>query len=117
VAQRFVGAEGMRRVDRFYDQLGGWRALLYARLFLFSVYDFISYAAGFGTTITTRQYVLVSAVGGIVPTFLFVAVGTSLAEDRSLLIPIYIGIGVLSFVPLALRWYQRRRQSGGESED
>ncbi|MGQ9888013.1 MAG: TVP38/TMEM64 family protein [Aggregatilineales bacterium] len=107
--QRFVGAEGMARVDRFYAQLGGWPALLYARLFLFSVYDFISYAAGFGKTITTRQYVLISAAAGFVPTFLFVAVGAGLAEDRSLLIPIYLVIGALSFVPLAVAWYRRRR--------
>lgn len=115
-AQRFVGAEGMGRVDRFYSQLGGWRALLYARLFLFSVYDFISYAAGFGRTITTGQYVLVSAVGGVVPTFLFVAVGSSLAENRSLLIPVYLVIGALSFVPLAVGWY-RRRQRGADDSD
>ena len=110
VAQRFVGAEGMARVDRFYTQLGGWPALLYARLFLFSVYDFISYAAGFGKTITTAQYVLISATAGFVPTFLFVAVGSSLAENRSLLIPVYLVIGALSFVPLAVRWYRRRHQ-------
>ncbi len=110
VAQRFVGAAGMGRVDRFYSQLGGWPTLLYARLFLFAVYDFISYAAGFGRTITTGQYVLISAVGGVVPTFLFVAVGSSLAENRSLLVPVYLVIGALSFVPLAVGWYRRRRK-------
>lgn len=111
VVQRFVGAEGMARVDRFYAQLGGWPALLYARLFLFSVYDFISYAAGFGQTITTAQYVIISATAGFVPTFLFVAVGAGLAEDRSLLVPIYLAIGALSFVPLAAAWYRRRRKA------
>ena len=47
VVRRFVGEAGMARVDQFYHQVGGWRGLLYARLFLFSIYDFISYAAGF----------------------------------------------------------------------
>lgn len=117
VVRRFVGTEGMARVDRFYEQVGGWRALLYARLFLFSVYDFISYAAGFGQTITLGQYILVSAIAGFVPTFLFVAVGSSLAENRSLLIPIYLLIGALSFVPLAVRWYRRKTRPTTPSSD
>lgn len=105
VVRRFVGQDGITRVDRFTAQLGGWRALAYARLFLFAVYDFISYAAGLTTAVTFRQYVLVSALLGAIPTFLFVAVGASLAGDRRLLFIIYAGIGLLSVVPfLVARW-------------
>jgi uncharacterized membrane protein YdjX (TVP38/TMEM64 family) len=54
---RFVGQNSVARIDQLIGQLGGWRALAYARLFLFSIYDFISYAAGLTTTITFRQYI------------------------------------------------------------
>ena len=48
----FAGEAGLARIDEFVGQLGGWRALVYARLFLFAIYDFISYAAGFAKSIT-----------------------------------------------------------------
>lgn len=107
--RRLVGAEGMGRVDRFVDQLGGWKALVYARLFLAAIYDFISYAAGFTKTITLLQYVLVSTFVGLIPTGLFVAAGTSLAGDRFMLLVIYGAIGVFSLIPLTIGWLRRRQ--------
>ncbi len=111
VVARFVGAEGIKRVDVLVDDLGGWRALVYARLFLFSIYDFISYAAGFTTTISLAQYVIVSIVAGFLPTFLSVYVGVSLAEDRSQFLVVYAGLGLLSLIPLAVSFWLRRRRS------
>lgn len=105
---RFVGQNSVARIDQLIGQLGGWRALVYARLFLFSIYDFISYAAGLTTTITFRQYILVSAVLGFIPTFIFVATGTSLAENRGLIIPLYIGVAIVSIAPFAIRWLRRK---------
>ncbi len=108
VVKRFVGDDGMARVDNFVSQLGGGRALIYARLFFFAIYDFISYAAGFTRNITLRQYVVVSTVIGAIPTFLFVAAGASLAGDRTLLLFIYFCIGVLSALPFLIN---RRRKA------
>jgi uncharacterized membrane protein YdjX (TVP38/TMEM64 family) len=107
--RRLVGEEGMGRVDRFVGQLGGWKALIYARLFLAAIYDFISYAAGFTRTITLLQYVLVSTFVGLIPTGLFVAAGTSLAGDRVLLLVFYGMLGVLSLIPLGFSWLRHRR--------
>lgn len=109
VVARFVGSDGMARVDKFLAELGGWRALAYARIFLFAVYDFISYAAGLTTTITLRQYILVSALLGFVPTLVFVGMGASLAIDRRFLIVIYLVVGTASIAPFAFRWLQHRR--------
>ena len=109
VVRRFVGADGMNRVDNFANQLGGWRALIYARLFLFSIYDFISYAAGFTQTVTLRQYLLVSFFVGLIPTFLFVAAGASLTGDRRLVVVIYAAVGLLSVLPFILKWLRHRR--------
>ncbi len=109
VVVRFVGADGLKRVDVLVHDLGGWKALVYARLFLFSIYDFVSYAAGFTTTISLPQYVVISAVGGLLPTFLSVSIGVSLAEDRTQFLLIYAGLGLLSLVPLLISFWLRRR--------
>lgn len=101
VVRRFVGADGMARVDRFYAQIGEWRGLFYARLFLFSIYDFISYAAGF-TPINLRTYVVISAIGGFIPTFAAVALGTMLTGERDSFWLLYAGIAIACLIPLLL---------------
>jgi uncharacterized membrane protein YdjX (TVP38/TMEM64 family) len=113
--RRLVGEEGIGRVDRFVGQLGGWKALVYARLFLAAIYDFISYAAGFTQTITLLQYLLVSTIVGLIPTGLFVAAGTSLAGDRVLVLVLYGVMGVLSLIPLAINWLRHRQVEKSDS--
>ncbi len=107
--RRLVGEEGIGRVDHFVGQLGGWKALVWSRLFLATIYDFISYAAGFTRTITLLQYVLVSTFIGVIPTGLFVAAGTSLAGDRGLVLVLYAVMGVLTLIPLGIGWLRRRK--------
>lgn len=107
IVRRLVGEDGLKRVDSFYETVGEWRSLLYARLFLFSIYDFISYAAGF-TPIKLRAYVLVSIFAGFIPTFAAVALGTTLTEERSGLILIYALVGIACVVPLLLHKRVRR---------
>lgn len=101
VVRRFVGDDGMRQVDQLYHRVGGWRALAYSRLLLFSIYDFMSYAAGL-TPLRLRTYILISACVGFVPTFIFVGIGTTLATEPNALLFIYAGVGVLSVLPLLL---------------
>jgi uncharacterized membrane protein YdjX (TVP38/TMEM64 family) len=106
VVVRFVGQQGMSRIDGFYRQLGGWRALLFARLFLSSVYDFISYAAGL-TSLAFRRYLVITAIGGVIPTLLIVAIGASVAENRRMLLLAYSGLAILWLVPLVLHRHVR----------
>lgn len=108
--QRFAGAAGLARIDEFVGQLGGWRALVYARLFLFAIYDFISYAAGFAKGISLRQYVLVSALCGTPPSFLFVYAGTLLEDQRQYVLPLYVLIGALSLLPWLIHRALRARR-------
>jgi uncharacterized membrane protein YdjX (TVP38/TMEM64 family) len=109
---RFVGQQGMSRIDGFYRELGGWRALLFSRLFLSSVYDFISYAAGL-TSLAFPRYLVITAIGGVVPTLLFVAIGASVAENRRMLLLAYGGLALLCLVPLVLH----RRERGARKLD
>lgn len=96
VVERLVGGqEGMGRVERFYRQASSPWMLAYARLFFFSIYDFISYAAGL-TRIKYRHYLLVTAVVGIVPTAISVGIGATLTGDPGNLVLLYIALAAIS---------------------
>lgn len=95
IVARFVGASALQRVDSFYERhLEDWKSLLAARLLLFSVYDFISYAVGFGK-IRLSVYIAVSFVGGLLPTYIFVLIGSQAAQSQDLLLMIYAGAAIL----------------------
>ncbi len=105
VVRRLVGEQDMPRVESFVSGLVDWKTLLYARLFLFSFYDFISYAAGF-SRLRFRHYLIVSIFGGIPTTFIAVLLGTGLTSDSFLLI--YGVIAIVSLIPLLLQKRLRR---------
>lgn len=108
IVKRFVGAAAMTRVDAFYERhLDDWKSLLAARLLLFSVYDFISYAVGLGH-IRLSIYIAVSFVGGLIPTYIFVAIGSEAAQNQNMLLFFYLGAAVLFAV-----WLLFRRQISG----
>lgn len=95
IVARFVGASALQRVDSFYARhLDDWKSLLAARLLLFSVYDFISYAVGFGK-IRLSVYVVVSFIGGLLPTYVFVLIGSQAAQNQDVLLWIYAGAAVI----------------------
>jgi uncharacterized membrane protein YdjX (TVP38/TMEM64 family) len=102
VVTRFVGRSGITRVDDFGRQLGGWRALLFARLFLSALYDFVSYAAGL-ITLPFRQYLVVTTIGGIFPVVFWVTLGASFGEDSRVLLWVYGGLGVLFLIAIVLQ--------------
>ena len=101
IVERFVGAAAMKKIDGFYERyLDDWKSLLAARVLLFSVYDFISYAVGFGR-IPISVYVAVSFIGGLLPTFAFVLLGAEASQNQNVLLMFYVGAAGL-FVIFAL---------------
>ncbi len=103
IVKRFVGDAAMKRIDEFYERhLDDWKSLLAARLLLFSVYDFISYAVGLGH-IRLFVYIAVSFVGGLLPTYIFVAIGSQAAQNQDVLLLFYIGAAALFVVWLLFR--------------
>ncbi len=103
IVQRFVGQTAMTRVDDFYDRyLDDWKSLLMSRVLLFSVYDFISYAVGF-SRIRFLVYVLVSFLGGLIPTFIFVFIGSEASQNQDILLMFYIGSAVVFICLVVLR--------------
>ena len=103
IVKRFVGEAALARIDEFYERhLDNWKSLLAARLLLFSVYDFISYAVGLGH-IRLSVYVLVSFFGGLIPTYIFVAIGNEAAQNQEVLLMLYIGAAALFALWLLFR--------------
>ena len=103
IVKRFVGDAAMKRIDEFYERhLDDWKSLLAARLLLFSVYDFISYAVGLGH-IRLIVYIAVSFVGGLLPTYIFVAIGSQAAQNQDVLLFFYVAAAALFVVWLLFR--------------
>ncbi|MCY4540352.1 MAG: VTT domain-containing protein [Chloroflexi bacterium] len=101
IVRRFIGSAAMSRVDGFYERhLNDWKSLLAARVLLFSVYDFISYAVGF-SQIRLSVYIVVSFAGGLFPTLLFVLVGSEASQNQNVLLVFYL-IAAIAFVVLVL---------------
>lgn len=91
--ERVAGRLGMARIEELYSRVQGWRGLLFARLVL-PGYDFLSYAAGL-TPLRFREYLLVTAAGGIPSTFVHVALGVSLAGDPWMFVAASFGFALL----------------------
>ncbi len=92
---RLVGVQGLQRIDSFYQRfLDDWKQLLVARLLLFSVYDFISYAVGLGR-IRLLVYIAVSFFGGWLPTYIIVRFGTEVVLDLRVQMGIYVAAAIL----------------------
>jgi uncharacterized membrane protein YdjX (TVP38/TMEM64 family) len=103
IVKRFVGAAALARIDEFYERhLDDWKSLLGARLLLFSVYDFISYAVGLGH-IKLSVYAVVSFLGGLIPTYIFVAIGNEAAQNQDVLLLFYMGAAALFVLWLLFR--------------
>ncbi len=113
---RLAGEKNMAQIDQFYQQrMGGWRSLALARLLLFSLWDFLSYAAGLAP-VTFRAYVGVSIIIGFIPTFFFVWLGTQAIDNPALLPLAYLLVGLAIAAAFLLekplmRWLQARKKN------
>ena len=102
VVQRLVGRTSLRQVDAFYrHRLRGWKSLFMARIVLFALWDFLSYAIGL-TPARFVTYLMVSIVAGALPTIVFVMIGETVVSNMSALLLLYVGVAVLIIVPLLL---------------
>lgn len=102
--RRLVGDSAMNQIDDFYEKrMGGWVSLVAARIILFSVWDFLSYAAGLGENIRFRTYFLISVFIGAIPTLFFVWIGTQAFQDPRSLFLIYGLVAVMILIPVFAR--------------
>lgn len=118
VIQRFVGYQGMNQIEDFYKKrMGGIVSLAVARIILFSVWDFLSYAAGLAESVRFRSYLFVSIFIGFFPTYFFVWVGTQAFEDSRTLFLIYGLVAAVVLIPIAARKPIERLLTWASRED
>lgn len=90
----------MARLNRVIDRgLGGWRELLFLRVTFPAIYNLLSYAAG-STRLPFRQYLAVTAFGGIIHTSILVTLGASVAVGWEGRVAAFAGIALLSLLAL-----------------
>jgi uncharacterized membrane protein YdjX (TVP38/TMEM64 family) len=95
---RFAGKKSLKQIDDLTEHVGGWKALLAARLVLSSLYDFISYAAGL-STLAFRQFFLVTVLAGI-PSSLWAAyIGNAAATSQKFLYIMFL-VSALGLIAL-----------------
>jgi uncharacterized membrane protein YdjX (TVP38/TMEM64 family) len=104
---RFAGKAAIKQIDLLTENVGGWRALLAARLFLSSLYDFISYAAGL-SGLPFRQFFWVSLLAGIPSTLLAAWLGNAAVTNKPFL---YITFGVSALALLVIIFTQSHSKS------
>lgn len=106
VVKRLLGDDGLARVETFVSQIVDWKTLLYARIILFALFDFISYAAGF-SRVRYRTYLIIALTAGTIPTAVAVLLGSAWTENSNFLL-IYGLLAVACIVPLLLNKPIRR---------
>lgn len=98
--ERLTGDGRIDRMNRVIDRgLGGWRELLFLRVTFPAIYNLLSYAAG-STRLPFRQYLAVTAFGGIIHTSILVTLGASVALSMEVRVVAYAGIAMLSVLAL-----------------
>ncbi len=111
-----VAGERMRRIDGWIGRRG-FMAVLYARLLPVAPFNVLNYACGV-TSVSTRDYVLATAIGMIPGTFLHVALGSTLSDPTS---PEFIaavgGLIVLGVGAPLIDRALRRRGAGAPAEE
>jgi uncharacterized membrane protein YdjX (TVP38/TMEM64 family) len=101
---RLIGGEAMAEVDRFAET-SGVKILILSRIFGFSLFEIISYAAGL-TTISFKKYFTVTAIFILVPNIIlsFAFKDLDFYSGNSFL----IWLGILVFTGLLFSYFLRR---------
>ncbi|MBA3860862.1 MAG: TVP38/TMEM64 family protein [Solirubrobacterales bacterium] len=111
-----VAGERMRRIDEWIGRRG-FMAVLYARLLPVAPFNVLNYVCGV-TSVSTRDYVLATAIGMIPGTFLHVALGSTLGDPTS---PEFLaavaGLIVLGVGAPLIDRALRRRGAGAPAEE
>ena len=102
---RLSGRKAIKQIDDLTEHVGGWRALVAARIFLASLYDFISYAAGL-SKLPFKQFFLVSLIAGIPSTLSSAWLGDAAVTNKSFVFVLF----AISAIGLAALFLLQRSQ-------
>lgn len=114
---RLAGKSALQKIDETTRHVGGWRALLVARLFLSSLYDFISYAAGL-SNISFKHFFWVSLLGGIPSTLMAAWFGDTLVSNPAFF---YVMTGLAAVLIVlgiwAGKWLEKNGAASSEGSE
>ena len=106
---RLAGKKTLVRIDEVTAHVGGWKALLVARLLLSSLYDFISYAAGL-SNLRFRHFFWVTLLAGIPSSLVTAFVGDSFVSNQGLFLGLVgLSAAVLIGMVLGRKWSAKIR--------
>lgn len=107
VLNMLIGGESVERVYDFTVHSGTWRKLLFARLFL--AYDYVSYAAGL-TQLSYPVFLVITVVGGIVPTTLYVWIGNTERYESQWVTVGYSLLGIAILCGSVVVWFISKKE-------
>lgn len=108
--KKLAGSDAMGQVDEFASSEGK-TTLFFTRIFGFSLFDFVSYAAGL-TSISYRDYMVATAIGSLIPNLImqYVFRNTDFGSEEGVLI---WGVSIMTMAILfgvALKIYRSSRK-------
>jgi uncharacterized membrane protein YdjX (TVP38/TMEM64 family) len=112
VVVRLVGKKALKEIDEF-TKVEGTVALIYSRLFGFSLFDFVSY--GFGlTSMSFRKYFLITVIASAIPNLAIRYVFRFIDTDSSYGISIWFVMILLSagVFAILIKRYINLKQKG-----
>ena len=106
---RLIGQKAAERLDGVAETMGG-RVIFWSRMLPAVNFDWISFVAGM-TSIRFAPFLLYSALGMLLPTWVAVAAGDGLGRDIRITLA-YGGLWVAAILASAAYfWYRRRRSA------
>jgi uncharacterized membrane protein YdjX (TVP38/TMEM64 family) len=112
---KIAGKKSIKQIDQMTEHVGGWRALLAARLLLSSLYDFISYAAGI-SNLQFKHFFWVTVLAGV-PSTLFAAwLGNSAVTNKSFMYALFTFSAIALVATLLLQYFSAKKQKPGAKE-
>lgn len=107
---KLVGKQSMEKVDEFVA-VEGKQKMIISRLIGFALFDFISYAAGL-TKLRYRDYILITAVFGLIPNILTQFVFRNINFESEVGIMVWMGsVGLAGIIFSILMRYYLKKQS------
>lgn len=107
---KFAGKKALVQVDETADRVGGWRALLVARVVLSPIYDFVSYAAGLAR-LPFWQYVTITFLAGIPVNILFPLLGHASTTSKFVTYAV-LATSAVFFVIFGFAHFWHKRKAG-----
>lgn len=101
VVAKFTGSKELDKIDKLKTRVDSVKALVFARIVLAGVYDFVSYAAGL-LKIPFQRFLLITIFAGIPPVMLAVGLGNLYVKNPLFTLGFYGLALMVAFIGITL---------------